>query len=141
MKAVYFSLLYSIIFFSCNHTHVLGKQNIDSSVIKLHEGQWYYNFKNEVFIRCLKKIYPKIFSELIDSLDASTAANTDQLGFNREVLNLADSLAANFAKRPEASWKIERAKVTLNVCISYRNSIELDSIAVFFYDKFHLVEK
>lgn len=109
----------------------------DSSRRKLHEGRWYFNFKTEVFIRCLKKIYPRGFSAFFDSTDASSSANIDHLDNNCEVLKIADSLANDFSKRTETSWDIENKKVTMNVCISYRNSAELDSIAVFYYRKFY----
>lgn len=130
--------LFCLVFWSCKHTNVISNNVVDSTTIKLHEGHWYSNFKNEVFIRCLKKIYPESFKKLIDSLDASTSANIDQLDNNLLLLSVADSLANNFAKRPEASWTIENAKVTLNVCIGYRNSSELDSVAVFLYRKYYL---
>jgi hypothetical protein len=158
MKAINFSFFCLLFFYSCKQSNVepknsmdssknnigipkniinFSKNNIDSSTIKLHEGQWYFNFKTEVFMRCLKKIYPKSFTAFIDSSDASSSANIEWLRYDSEVLKIADSLANNFAKRPEASWTIENTKVTLNVCIGYRNSIELDSVAVFFYHKFY----
>ena len=115
--------------FSCTGKSPQGNYNT-SQTIKLHEGNWLSNFKNEVFIRCLKKLYPKSFTTFIDSSDASSSANIDRLDYNKEVLKLADSLADGFVKRPEATWSIENAKVTMNVCMSYRNSAELDSVAV-----------
>jgi hypothetical protein len=114
-----------------------AKSIINSEEVTLHEGRWYFNFKNEVFIRCLKKLYPEQFSSMIDSLDASSSANLDQLDYNQEMLKIADSLANSFTKKHEALWTVEGKKVTLNICMSYRSSTELDSVAVFFYDKFH----
>jgi|ERR1035437_4351121 hypothetical protein len=158
MKAINFSFFCLLFFYSCKQSNVepknsmdssknnigipkniinFSKNNIDSSTIKLHEGHWYFNFKTEVFIRCLKKIYPDIFSTLIDSLDASTSANIDQLDNNLVVFKIADSLANAFSKRREVFWAIENKKITMNICIGYRNSAELDSIAVFFYKKFY----
>lgn len=148
---IFFSLFCLLFFCSCQLTDVNSKKVIDSSeknvysstdssdssTKKLHEGRWYFNFKNEVFIRCLKKIYPESFRAFIDSTDASSSANIDHLDYNREVLKIADSLANDFSKRAETSWDIENKKVTINVCISYRNSAELDAIAVFYYRMFY----
>ena len=151
MKIVCVSLCCILFFCFCQHTNVNIKNrtdsedklytfvadSTDSSTRQLHEGRWYFNFKNDVLIRCLKNIYPQRFSAFIDSTDASTSANIEHLGNNQEVLKIVDSLANAFTKRPEASWTIENAKVTMNVCIDYRNSTELDSLAVFFYRKFN----
>jgi hypothetical protein len=114
---------------------------MDSSVIKLHEGWWYTNFKNEVFIQCLKRLYPKNFSTFFDSLDASSTANTDQLDFNTEVLKIADSIAGEFVKGPESSWTIENKKIVMNICMGYRNSEALDAVSVFFYKRFHPIKE
>jgi hypothetical protein len=114
-----------------------NKENIASNKIKLHEGNWYYNFKNEVFIRCLKRLYSQKLDTLIDSIDASSSANLEWLDYNVETIRIIDSLAEGFVKRPQASWTIENRKITMNICISYRNSTELDKVAVFFYRKSH----
>lgn len=103
----------------------------------LYEGRWCTNFKNEVFLRCLKKAYPKSFGDLIDSIDGSSSANLDQLEYNKEVLHTADSLALQFLKRDEVSWKIEGKNVILNFCMNYRNSKELDSLTGLLYRKYH----
>ena len=105
------------------------------SEIKLHEGEWYANFKNEVFIRCLHKLFPRPLSELIASTDGSSSANLEWLNYNAAILKTVDSLANEFTKRTEASWVIEGRKVTMNVCMQYRNSPELDAIAVYFFNK------
>jgi hypothetical protein len=75
-------------------------------------------------------------SAVIDSLDASGSANMDQLNYDEKVLHLADSLATSFSKRQEAFWTVESGKVTMNVCLSYRNSKELDSLSVLYYQKY-----
>jgi len=120
--------------YSCKHSNIV-RQTDAPFIVRLHEGLWYSNFKNEVFARCLKKIYPEHLSMLIDTTDGSTAANLEWLRYNHDVINVMDSLASAFAKRVEASWNIENRKVTMNVCLEYRNSYELDSIAVALYKK------
>jgi hypothetical protein len=137
MKTLIYFFIGLVILFSCKSTQKLTNPTREDSKIKLHEGNWYFNFKNEVFISCLKKIYPQNLSSMIDSLDASSLANIDQLDYNRDIINIADSLANNFTKRQEALWTIEGRKVTLNICMRYRNSLELDSVAVFFFKRFH----
>ena len=47
-------------------------------------------------------------------------------------------MAENFSKRPEAQWEIEGGKVTMNVCLGFRISKELDSIAVVYYHKYYV---
>ena len=128
------------VMFSCGSTSPEINNVRDPIAIQLHEGNWISNFKNEVFIRCLKKMYPKDLSALFDSADASSSANIDHLGYNRGVLQIADSLAERFVKRPEASWTIEGAKPTLNVCLGYRNSAELDSLTLIIYYKYEKEE-
>jgi hypothetical protein len=149
---LFFSFFCVLLFCSCQHRNIDSKRiinspekkiytavadSLDSVTRNLHEGKWYFNFKTEVFIRCLKKIYPPAFTAFIDSTDASSSANIDHLDYNREVLKIADSLANAFSKRPEASWTIENAKVTMNICIAYRNSAELDSLAVLLHKRFY----
>lgn len=109
----------------------------NDSTISLHEGKWISNFKNEVFLRCLKKLYPQSLSDLIDSNDVSSAANLDHLEFNTKVTHIVDSLANSFATRQEALWTIEGKKVTMNVCMKYRNSKELDSLTMLYYQRFY----
>jgi hypothetical protein len=121
---------------SGQQTKVKNIKGSGTEVITLHEGAWFSNFKNEVFIRCLKKIYPANFTTIVEAEDGSTSANVDWLGYDKRVLNIADSLANEFIKRPQASWKIENKKVTLNVCLNYRNSIELDNLTLLYYKKF-----
>jgi hypothetical protein len=137
MKPIIFYFVCLLTFASCTHTNIATKSNSDFSTIRLHEGNWYFNFKNEVFIRCLKQAYPQRFSAFIDSVDASSAANVDRLDFNSEVVKAADNLATAFMKRVETSWTIEGKKITLNSCIAYRNSAELDAVAVTLYRRFH----
>ena len=74
---------------------------------------------------------------MIDSLDGSYAANIERLDYNSDIEKIADSLATSFSKRNEATWTIENRKVTLNVCLGYRNSIELDHFAVLLYKQYH----
>lgn len=126
-------------FFACKLTHKTLKGEVNTNTITLHEGNWISNFKNEVFIRCLKKLYPTELGAMIDSLDASSSANLDQVDFNQRIVEIVDSLATSFTNRHETTWTIEERKVTLNICLSYRNSMELDSIALRVYQKF--VEK
>jgi hypothetical protein len=72
----------------------------------------------------------------LNSLDGSSAANLDHLGYNEKIRDAIDSLAISFSKRNETKWTIENRNVTINVCLSYRNSIELDSIALRFYNQY-----
>ena len=104
----------------------------------LHEGRWISNFKDEVFISCLKKIYSNDFQQFYDANDASSAANDDWLQYNRAVTKIIDSLAKNFSDSPEAKWKIEGGKVTMNICLEFRMSKELDSIALVNYKRFYV---
>ena len=116
-------------------TNIKNEKNTMTQVI--HEGKWITNFKNEVFIRCLKKIYPLNLTALMDTIDASNSANIDRLGYNKELIEVADSLAEKFSHRPEALWTIEKSKVTLNVCLGYRNSLELDSLSLIYLKKYY----
>lgn len=101
MKTLIYFLIGLLMLFACKNTQELTKATREGSEIKLHEGSWYSNFKNEVFINCLKKMYPQNFSLMIDSVDASSSANIYQLDYNREIINIADSLANDFTKK----WK------------------------------------
>ena len=138
MKAVIVCLFYLTSFYTCRHNSIVANDNNpDSShIVNLREGAWYSNFKNEVFIRSLKKLYPQSFSAFIDSADASSAANMDWLNYNSELVKIIDSLSNEFTRRKATSWSIENKRVTLNVCMDYRNSAELDSLAAFYYSKF-----
>jgi hypothetical protein len=138
MKTMIFCFFYLISISACGQNNIVDKDSLSrsSKTINLHEGSWYSNFKNEVFIRCLKRLYPQSFSLFIDSTDASSSANMDWLSYNTELLKIVDSLSSQFMKRKSTSWSIENKKVTLNVCMDYRNSAELDSLAVFYYRKF-----
>ncbi len=75
---------------------------------------------------------------MVDSLDGSFAANIERLDYSSEIERIADSLATSFSKGNEATWTIENRKVTLNVCLGYRNSAELDRLAVLLYKKYHI---
>lgn len=121
----------------CNTANKTSRNENPLKSIPLHEGRWYTNFKNEVFLRCLKNAYPKSFGDLIDSIDGSSSANLDQLEYNKEVLYIADSLALQFLKSDEVSWKIEGKNVIFNFCMNYRNSKELDSLTELLYKKYH----
>jgi hypothetical protein len=115
-----------------------GRHKVQQPVsITLHEGEWISNFKNEVFIRCLKKMYTENTAKLIEEEDASSAANADWLDFDKRVFLIADSLANAFIKKPEASYTIENSKVAMNVCMEYRNSVTLDKIAVKLYKLYY----
>ena len=141
MKASIIKLcLLSALTLSCRSGKKAIENHKASITIELHEGNWVSNFKNEVFIQCLKKMYTKNLPTILDSVDASSSANVDQLQYNREVLHIAESLAERFVKRPEASWTIEGVRTTLNVCLAYRNSAELDSISLAFYHKYYKKE-
>jgi isocitrate dehydrogenase kinase/phosphatase len=137
MKRCIFFAFCILSIFSCTSTRRISKIEPGRSKITLHEGKWYFNFKTEVFTRCLKKLYPQEFSGMVDSLDGSFAANIEWLDYNRDIERIADSLATSFSKRNEATWTIENRKVTLNVCLGYRNSAELDRFAVLLYKKYH----
>ncbi|MBN8664900.1 MAG: hypothetical protein J0L83_10010 [Chitinophagales bacterium] len=116
---------------SCNPSF-RNNYSIDSKQIKrvrIHEGFICTNFKNEVFIQCLRKIYAKELVTL-DSLDGSTAANKEHLGYDAQTLHLIDSLASVFSKRPEMNWHIENKRVIINLCLEYRNSKDVDQIAL-----------
>jgi hypothetical protein len=133
MKTIISIALWAFTALSCSHTLESQGGNPNKNTITLHEGKGYTNYKNEFFINCLKKLYPEKFSLMLDSLDASQSANIDQLNYDTQLQQLVDSLAESFTKRNEANWSIENRKVTLNVCISYRNSKELVQIAVSFF--------
>ena len=120
---------------SCNYSLKSVDEPSNQNVILLHEGKGYTNFKNEVFIRCLKKLYPVNLSVMLDTLDASTSANLDQLGYNFQLEKIADSLAEAFKNRNDAEWSIENKKVTMNVCLNYRNSAELDEFTLNLFRK------
>ncbi|MDB5202893.1 MAG: hypothetical protein JWQ27_2302 [Ferruginibacter sp.] len=138
MKTICPIFILLLLLLSCSQRNIPATPNRDVSLVKLHEGPWMTNFKNEVFTRCLHKVYPAELTRRIDSTDASSAANKECLNYDSQVLQLADSLATAFANRPAASWTIENKRVTMNVCLQYRNSSELDSIAVRFYNRVEL---
>ena len=45
-------------------------------------------------------------------------------------------MTAEFAGRPEAGYEIERKKTTMNICLAFRMSAELDSIAGAAYQQY-----
>lgn len=136
MKTIGLAFCCIILFFSCHNTKKISKKIANPNTVHLHEGEWVSNFKNEVFIRCLKEIYPSRLAEMFDSIDASSSANLDQMNYDNRALVLVDSLAIAFKSSHEASLSIEKRKITINVCMSYRNSKELDSIALSYYKRF-----
>ena len=135
------TLLLAIFSSSCHCPKVVRIENkldnLNMSGKVIHEGKWITNFKNEVFLRCLIKIYPPNFKAFIDTTDASSSANIDRLGYNKQLLKIADSLAEKFSQRPEALWTIENSKATINVCLGYRHSLELDSLSIFYFNKYY----
>ena len=136
-----FVLLITAFLYSCSPTKIKTLNPIyDSTIVKLHEGNRIYNCKNEIFIRCLKRLYPQDFSTFFDSTDASSIANMDRLDYNKETIQFVDSLASKFVMRPTASWTIENRRVSMNVCLSYRNSVELDSTILLFYQRHDLMK-
>lgn len=124
------------ILLGCNGANQLPRNHGNTEINCLHEGEWYFNFKNEVFIATLKKLYGEQFTKFIDSADASSSADLDWLDYNKEVISAIDSIAENFAKSQEAKWEIEGGKITMNVCLGYRYSKELDSLAVMYFKKY-----
>jgi hypothetical protein len=137
MKALSSLLLCLMCIYACKPSKMVTQGDTSLSSIQLHEGAWYSNFKNEVFIRCLKKMYPNELAASMDATDASSAANVEWLEYSSDVLGTVDSLADAFVKRKEAMWTLENKKVAMNVCLGYRNSAELDAITVSVYNKLH----
>jgi hypothetical protein len=123
-------------FFACKTASTIYSGEDSLNKVMLHEGVWVSNFKNQVFIQCLYRLFPADFNAKLNSLDGSSAANLDHLGYNEKIRDAIDSLAISFSKRNETKWTIENRNVTINVCLSYRNSIELDSIALRFYNQY-----
>lgn len=136
MKNIALVACFVSIVVSCKHTRKLSSNEMQVNKITLHEGRWISNFKNEVFIRCLNKLFPVGLNATLDSLDGSSSANFEQLDYDQEVIVAIDSIATSFSKRNETIWTIEQRKVTINVCLSFRNSTELDILARQFYKKF-----
>lgn len=144
-KLMKFSLMKSFIFLGgifllfigCNNIKKVEASKNNKQITCLHEGNWVFNFKNEVFISCLKKMYPKGFRNFYDTADASSSANIDRLQYNLEVRKAINSVAEEFMRKPEANWKIEGGKITMNVCLDFRLSHELDSIAMKYYSLFY----
>jgi hypothetical protein len=134
--AIFFSVIF-LFFIRCNNIKKIDTFKNNKQITCLHEGNWIFNFKNEVFISCLKKLYPQSFRNFYDTTDASSSANIDRLQFNSEVRKVIDSVADNFTKRSEANWEIEGGKITMNVCLDFRLSHELDSIAMKYYSLFY----
>lgn len=139
MKLLFFLFITS--FFSCKvvNNDIKNSKNVDdtfkiSNRITLHEGEWISNFKNEVFIRSLKRNTDTTFSMYLDSVDASTSVNLDWLNYDKKLIFSIDSLVSIVTRRKEFNWKIENRKVIFNVCLEYRLSKELDSIAFRFYE-------
>lgn len=126
----------AIILVSCVHTSKLSSDEVRTSTITLHEGEWISNFKNEVFLRCFNKLLPAGFNASLDSIDASSSANFEHLDYDQQILSTIDSIATSFSKRNETNWTIEQRKVTINICLGFRNSAELDSLAWKFYKKY-----
>jgi hypothetical protein len=141
MKKIVFFAILSTLFTSCKHIIAISDDNIVSAhsveIVRLHEGAWYSNFKDEVFIQALKKVYSPNFALYFDSSDASSAVNIERLNYNTEIRNVIDSLANSFSQRREIKVKVERSPVIMDYCIDYRNSNELDSITLKFYKRFH----
>jgi hypothetical protein len=136
MKTIALIICFVAIIVSCKHTSRLSSNEVRINTITLHEGRWISNFKNEVFIRCLNKLLPEDISTTLYLADASSSANLEQLDYDQQVVEVIDSIATFFSKRNENTWTIEKRKVTINVCLSFRNSTELDSLARDFYKKF-----
>ncbi|HVZ26390.1 MAG TPA: hypothetical protein VG842_10065 [Sediminibacterium sp.] len=93
---------------------------------KIHEASWQFNFKNQVFIACLHKLYLPNIWLMVDSIDGTKAAIYDRLDYNKQVMSIADSLATAISQKIDHSSPIEDRKVILNACLDYRTSKELD---------------
>lgn len=128
MKKIYTFLILFSMMSSCKSPDTLHN-NKDHDSYKIHEESWQYNFKNQVFIACLQKLYPPDFRSILDSVDGTKAAIYDRLDYNREVLSIADSLATEISRKINHSSLIEGRKVILNACLDYRTSKELDRFA------------
>jgi hypothetical protein len=109
-------------------------------MVMLNEGQWNFIFKNEVFIRSLEKLYPDSFRSMLKQFDGSSSANFEQLGFDKGIIGIADSLPAAFTRRPELNWKVEDIKIVMNLCIAYRNSPDLDHFTSRLYKTYYRVQ-
>lgn len=136
MKHVSFLVYCFFVTLSCKNTGQSSSVKVYPKTVTLHEGRWISNFKNEVFIQCLNKLFPSELNATLDSVDGSSSANLEQLDYNQQVIVAIDSIATSFSKRNEPTWALEQRRVTINVCLSYRNSTELDSLARHFYKKF-----
>ncbi|WP_460568632.1 hypothetical protein [Flaviaesturariibacter terrae] len=135
MKFILF-LVCSLGLLNCANPRRASGGGNDPGKVILHEGEWVYNFKNDVFMSCLRRLYPQA-AKNIDSTDGSGQANSERLGYNRGVFRIVDSLSAAFAKRPENSIWFQGPPPLMNLCISYRNSAELDSLAIRYKKEFN----
>lgn len=135
MKKISLLVSLSVFMVACTHSTKITSDNAELYKIKLHEGKWVSNFKNEVFIRCISRLYPSELNNSINSFDASSSANLEWLKYNSEIISVIDSLATSFSKRNEANWTFENRKIAMNLCLTYRNDIVLDSISMKYYKK------
>lgn len=135
MKKISLLIPWFMLLGACTHSKNIISDNAQLHKIKLHEGKWVSNFKNEVFIKCISRLYPSELNNSINSFDASSSANLGWLKYNSEIISVIDSLAMSFSKRNEANWTIENRKIAINLCLAYRNDIVLDSISMKYFKR------
>ncbi len=126
-------LLTSVYLFACKSSKKAQAKNENPIKIKLHEGIWISNFKNEVFIRCLKLLYGEKMKDIIENKDASTMVNKEWLKYDVEIIKKADSLSNQFIKNLKHNYSLENKTVIINICLAYRNSISLDKFTFRLY--------
>ena len=140
-------LLYILIVvttFSCQYYKFDGGKYTILEKVKLREGPFVTFFKDRVFAKCIEKIYQED-SFAIRSQIFKTWMNYEAHGgivFNErdyKALEISiDSTASAFVKKHFSDWGYGSETNVLGTCLNFRNSSQLDSMAMSLYRKYKI---
>ena len=139
-------IIYTLIIlttFSCQNYKLHGEKFRINKKLRLHEGPYHTVFKNRVFTNCIRKIHQDNTSPLLDSIIYGSLETEYGWGLHmnpsdyKSLEFTIDSIAISFSKRPEARRENEYGPETLRACLAFRNSKELDYMAVSIIKKYN----
>jgi hypothetical protein len=131
--------------FSCHTYKVFGEKFTISEKVKLHEGRFHTFFKDRVLANCIEKIYQQDSSALRGIIFGTWMTTEYKGGMDiddkdyAELRILIDSTSSAFVKKRFPDFDYETFELpVLSICVYFRNSKQLDSMAVSLYRKYKI---
>ncbi len=146
MKNIIFLILL-LTLFSCHHYRIHGKKYTIVEKVSLHEGTFITFFKNRVFVKCIEKVYHQdslaMQSHLFKTWMSYEAYGGMIFEYNdyKAIENSIDSLSSAFVKKYFSGWDHRSERDVLTTCLNFRNSKQLDSVAMSFYRRYKIRQK